>query len=120
MKLFSLLIVTVLLLQAFTGALSFSGALNSLGNVEGGYESAVMAIHKSSGGRYIKNVPIKINCNVKCGRRCSRASREKVCKRACGACCMRCLCVPAGTFGNKDACPCYAGLKTHGGRSKCP
>ncbi|KAF3777327.1 Snakin-2 protein [Nymphaea thermarum] len=27
---------------------------------------------------------------------------------------MRCNCVPPGTYGHKNVCPCYASLKTHG------
>ncbi|CAN1314940.1 Gibberellin-regulated protein 1 [Linum perenne] len=29
-------------------------------------------------------------------------------------------CVPPGTAGNYDQCPCYAALTTHGGARKCP
>ncbi|KAK8951299.1 Gibberellin-regulated protein 1 [Platanthera zijinensis] len=52
--------------------------------------------------------------------RCRKASRKNVCTRACGTCCFRCHCVPPGTYGNKNACPCYAGLRTHGRKPKCP
>ncbi|OAY79400.1 Gibberellin-regulated protein 9 [Ananas comosus] len=31
-----------------------------------------------------------------------------------------CQCVPAGTSGNKTMCPCYANLRTHGLKPKCP
>ncbi|KAK9162148.1 hypothetical protein Syun_003050 [Stephania yunnanensis] len=62
----------------------------------------------------------KINCEFACARRCREASRVKVCARACGSCCARCQCVPPGTYGNKAACPCYATLKTHGSKPKCP
>ena len=34
--------------------------------------------------------------------------------------CTKCNCVPPGTFGNKDLCPCYADMKTHGNKLKCP
>ncbi|KAL3733348.1 hypothetical protein ACJRO7_022819 [Eucalyptus globulus] len=50
----------------------------------------------------------------------SQSSRPHLCKRACGTCCARCDCVPPGTSGNYDACPCYANMTTHGGRHKCP
>ncbi|KAJ0973243.1 hypothetical protein J5N97_021202 [Dioscorea zingiberensis] len=62
----------------------------------------------------------KINCNFACAKRCMRASRKNVCARACGTCCARCQCVPAGTFGNKNSCPCYANLTTKGKKPKCP
>ncbi|KAI3745909.1 hypothetical protein L6452_08320 [Arctium lappa] len=63
---------------------------------------------------------IDTNCGEKCLLRCSKASRTKMCLRACGTCCERCHCVPPGTYGNYDACPCYADLTTHEGRRKCP
>ncbi|KAF8022693.1 hypothetical protein BT93_F0265 [Corymbia citriodora subsp. variegata] len=62
----------------------------------------------------------KIDCGAACGARCRLASRQKICKRACGTCCARCNCVPPGTSGNRDVCPCYATMTTHGGRLKCP
>ncbi|XP_020107259.1 gibberellin-regulated protein 9-like isoform X1 [Ananas comosus] len=61
-----------------------------------------------------------INCNFACARRCMKASRKNVCARACGTCCIKCQCVPAGTSGNKTMCPCYANLRTHGLKPKCP
>ncbi|KAJ0972045.1 hypothetical protein J5N97_020004 [Dioscorea zingiberensis] len=61
-----------------------------------------------------------IDCVGKCNYRCSKASRHKMCIRACNTCCQRCHCVPPGTSGNRDVCPCYANMKTHGGRLKCP
>ncbi|GMH00321.1 hypothetical protein Nepgr_002160 [Nepenthes gracilis] len=63
---------------------------------------------------------IGIDCEAKCEHRCSKASRQKICMRACITCCQRCSCVPPGTAGNYDACPCYANITTHGGRKKCP
>ncbi|KAM7517265.1 hypothetical protein LguiA_006848 [Lonicera macranthoides] len=62
----------------------------------------------------------KIDCPKKCQYRCSKSSRKKMCLRACGTCCARCNCVPPVTSGNKEVCPCYANMKTHGGRPKCP
>ncbi|KAK9270260.1 hypothetical protein L1049_025837 [Liquidambar formosana] len=62
----------------------------------------------------------KIDCKSKCDYRCSKASRHKMCIRACNTCCKRCNCVPPGTSGNQDVCPCYANMTTHGGRHKCP
>ncbi|KAH8509589.1 hypothetical protein Peur_051378 [Populus x canadensis] len=64
--------------------------------------------------------PTKIDCGSACEARCQLSSRPRLCKRACGTCCSRCSCVPPGTAGNYDACPCYASLTTHGGRRKCP
>ncbi|GAB4861431.1 hypothetical protein Ancab_036634 [Ancistrocladus abbreviatus] len=114
--LFSFFILTILLLQA----LSATNTANSLSNMEGSQEAAAMDLHKTSHGRIIRHYPKKINCNGACAMRCRKASRKNVCSRACKSCCMRCHCVPPGTYGNKNACPCYARLKTHGGRPKCP
>ncbi|KAH0448239.1 hypothetical protein IEQ34_022039 [Dendrobium chrysotoxum] len=62
----------------------------------------------------------KIDCNSECSRRCELSSRQNLCERACGTCCARCNCVPPGTSGNKELCPCYNNMTTHGGRKKCP
>ncbi|KAJ0086441.1 hypothetical protein Patl1_09548 [Pistacia atlantica] len=62
----------------------------------------------------------KIDCGGACTARCRLSSRPRLCKRACGTCCARCNCVPPGTAGNYEVCPCYASLTTHGGRRKCP
>ncbi|KAK9273293.1 hypothetical protein L1049_018100 [Liquidambar formosana] len=35
-------------------------------------------------------------------------------------CCAKCLCVPPGTYGNKQVCPCYNNWKTKRGGPKCP
>lgn len=63
---------------------------------------------------------LSIDCSAACGERCKKASRHNMCLRACGTCCARCNCVPPGTSGNQDLCPCYANQTTHGGRRKCP
>ncbi|KAG6624945.1 hypothetical protein CIPAW_16G061500 [Carya illinoinensis] len=60
------------------------------------------------------------DCKGKCNYRCSKASRHKMCIRACNTCCSRCNCVPPGTSGNYEVCPCYWHMTTHGGRRKCP
>lgn len=60
------------------------------------------------------------DCGGRCDYRCSKAGRHTMCLRACNTCCQRCNCVPPGTSGNRDLCPCYARLTTHGGRLKCP
>nr|AEX55233.1 cold-regulated gibberellin-regulated protein 1 LTCOR12 [Allium sativum] len=60
------------------------------------------------------------NCGGLCAVRCSKSSRPNLCKRACGTCCARCNCVPPGTYGNYNTCPCYATMTTRGGARKCP
>ncbi|XP_039171563.1 gibberellin-regulated protein 11-like [Eucalyptus grandis] len=64
--------------------------------------------------------PPHIDCDGACDARCQLSSRPHLCKRACGTCCARCNCVPPGTSGNYDACPCYANMTTRGSRHKCP
>ncbi|KAJ8561329.1 hypothetical protein K7X08_027519 [Anisodus acutangulus] len=61
-----------------------------------------------------------LDCGAACEARCRLASRQKMCNRACGTCCARCNCVPPGTSGNQELCPCYYTMTTHGGRRKCP
>ncbi|KAI3460651.1 hypothetical protein Pfo_017314 [Paulownia fortunei] len=113
MKLLSMLLIAILFIQAFVEVevSSVSEAANSLSQEdEGG----------NFGGLLKKHHPQKINCNYACSRRCSKSSRKNVCHRACRSCCERCHCVPPGTYGNKDLCPCYAKLRTHGNKPKCP
>jgi len=38
---------------------------------------------------------------------CRLSPRQRLCHRACGTCCRRCNCVPPGTAGNQEKCPCY-------------
>ncbi|KAE9614435.1 putative gibberellin regulated protein [Lupinus albus] len=60
-------------------------------------------------------------CGSKCAFRCSKAKGQEDCLKYCGICCNKCNnCVPSGTFGNKDECPCYRDLKNSKGESKCP
>ncbi|PUZ36922.1 hypothetical protein GQ55_9G075900 [Panicum hallii var. hallii] len=62
-------------------------------------------------------------CDGKCTTRCSKASRHDDCLKYCGICCAACGCVPSGTAGHKDECPCYRDMTTgHGNRTrpKCP
>ncbi|CAO2817679.1 unnamed protein product [Amaranthus hypochondriacus] len=61
-----------------------------------------------------------INCGAACVARCRLSSRPNLCHRACGTCCARCQCVPPGTSGNQELCPCYYNQRTHGGKRKCP
>ncbi|XP_050269174.1 cypmaclein isoform X2 [Quercus robur] len=111
MKLFIIFAIVILLLQVLAEASSYSNAANTLANMDEGENE--LALHS-------KHKPQKINCNYACSRRCKKASRKNRCTRACKSCCMRCHCVPPGTYGNKNACPCYARLKTHGNKLKCP
>ncbi|KAK9095949.1 hypothetical protein Sjap_021446 [Stephania japonica] len=111
--LLSMFIVLLLVLpQEFVEA-SDSTTLDSLSTIKEGDVGEVAALHKM----YLRP---KINCEFACARRCRESSRVKVCARACGSCCERCQCVPPGTYGNKAACPCYATLRTHGRKPKCP
>ncbi|CAL9027216.1 unnamed protein product [Prunus brigantina] len=64
--------------------------------------------------------PPTLDCGVACEGRCKLSSRPRLCKRACGSCCDKCGCVPPGTAGNYEACPCYASLTTRNQTRKCP
>ncbi|BAS83277.1 Os03g0249550 [Oryza sativa Japonica Group] len=59
-------------------------------------------------------------CPQKCDYRCSATKRQEPCLKYCNICCQKCLCVPSGTSGNKEECPCYNNLKSSQGNSKCP
>ncbi|GLJ38684.1 hypothetical protein SUGI_0788540 [Cryptomeria japonica] len=59
-------------------------------------------------------------CSPKCSSRCSATAYKKPCLFFCNKCCAKCLCVPPGTYGNKQLCPCYNNWKTKRGGPKCP
>ncbi|XP_068663418.1 protein GAST1-like [Aristolochia californica] len=59
-------------------------------------------------------------CTGRCAERCSATAYKKPCKFFCEKCCAKCLCVPPGTYGNKQVCPCYNNWKTKRGGPKCP
>ncbi|KAI3875960.1 hypothetical protein MKX03_026196 [Papaver bracteatum] len=59
-------------------------------------------------------------CNSKCADRCAAAGVKDRCLNYCGICCKECKCVPRGTYGNKDDCPCYRDKKNSKGKGKCP
>ncbi|KAF8707215.1 hypothetical protein HU200_030464 [Digitaria exilis] len=59
-------------------------------------------------------------CAGECRRRCSKTHHKKPFLFFCNKCCAKCLCVPQGTYGNKDTCPCYNNWKTKKGGPKCP
>ncbi|MCO5597075.1 hypothetical protein L7F22_051149 [Adiantum nelumboides] len=60
------------------------------------------------------------DCAGACSFRCSKTSTRKACMFFCNKCCLKCLCVPPGTYGNKQVCPCYNDWKTQQGGPKCP
>ncbi|XP_016497155.1 protein GAST1 [Nicotiana tabacum] len=59
-------------------------------------------------------------CGARCIYRCSKTAFKKPCMFFCEKCCAKCLCVPPGTYGNKQFCPCYNNWKTKRGGPKCP
>ncbi|KAK9692305.1 hypothetical protein RND81_09G255000 [Saponaria officinalis] len=59
-------------------------------------------------------------CGPRCTTRCSATQYRKACMLFCQKCCAKCLCVPPGTYGNKQLCPCYNNWKTKRGGPKCP
>ncbi|XP_021846733.2 gibberellin-regulated protein 11 [Spinacia oleracea] len=80
----------------------------------------VHALPPPAGGAVSPAPAGPIDCDASCLVRCSKSKRPNLCQRACGSCCKRCHCVPPGTYGNYEACPCYGSLTTRGGRPKCP
>ncbi|CAA7032154.1 unnamed protein product [Microthlaspi erraticum] len=60
------------------------------------------------------------SCGGKCNGRCSKAGRQDRCLEYCNICCQKCDCVPSGTYGNKDECPCYRDMRNSKGTPKCP
>ncbi|XP_076883245.1 peamaclein-like [Bidens hawaiensis] len=60
------------------------------------------------------------NCSGACAYRCSATHHRGNCIDTCNDCCGKCLCVPSGTYGNKDECPCYRDMRTQEGQPKCP
>ncbi|KAJ4843669.1 Gibberellin-regulated protein 1 [Turnera subulata] len=80
----------------------------------------VEADHMVSSNQAPSTPTKRIDCGSACAARCQLSSRPRLCKRACGTCCARCNCVPKGTSGYEQACPCYLSLTTHGGKRKCP
>nr|A8MR46.1 RecName: Full=Gibberellin-regulated protein 13; AltName: Full=GAST1 protein homolog 13; Flags: Precursor [Arabidopsis thaliana] len=65
-------------------------------------------------------IPPLLECGPRCGDRCSNTQYKKPCLFFCNKCCNKCLCVPPGTYGNKQVCPCYNNWKTKSGGPKCP
>ncbi|XP_050907842.1 gibberellin-regulated protein 12-like [Lathyrus oleraceus] len=59
-------------------------------------------------------------CVGACHYRCSATMYKKACLTYCNICCAKCLCVPSGTYGNKEECPCYNNWQTKRGTPKCP
>ncbi|XP_024964893.1 peamaclein-like [Cynara cardunculus var. scolymus] len=80
---------------------------------------AFMAIVEISIAGGEGSVPIG-ECPSACGVRCSATHHPGECMDVCIDCCGKCLCVPSGTLGNKDECPCYRDMKTKKGLPKCP
>ncbi|MFS7945534.1 putative gibberellin regulated protein [Helianthus anomalus] len=60
-----------------------------------------------------------VKCPSACSVRCSATHHPGNCMDVCIDCCGKCLCVPSGTFGNKDECPCYRDRLTQDGLPKC-
>ncbi|XP_057828009.1 gibberellin-regulated protein 12 [Cryptomeria japonica] len=59
-------------------------------------------------------------CPGACSYRCSKTQHRKPCMFFCQKCCFKCRCVPPGTYGHKEVCPCYNNWKTQEGKPKCP
>ncbi|KAJ0938719.1 putative gibberellin regulated protein [Helianthus annuus] len=80
---------------------------------------ASLAIMQLSTAGEEGSVPVE-ECPSACSVRCSATHHPGNCMDVCIRCCEKCLCVPSGTFGNKDECPCYRDRLTQDGLPKCP
>ncbi|GMP48532.1 hypothetical protein CsSME_00015851 [Camellia sinensis var. sinensis] len=65
-------------------------------------------------------LPKIVKCPPACAKRCSATSHLNNCLMFCNLCCDKCLCVPSGTYGHKEECPCYNNWKTKEGGPECP
>ncbi|KAB2623157.1 gibberellin-regulated protein 12-like [Pyrus ussuriensis x Pyrus communis] len=64
--------------------------------------------------------PPSKDCPKACKLRCSPTLHKKPCMFFCNKWCAKCLCVPSGTHGHKENCPCYNYWKAkEAGRPKC-
>ncbi|KAI3464402.1 hypothetical protein Pfo_021065 [Paulownia fortunei] len=128
MKLLSILLMALLFIQAFVEAKSVSDAAHSLSQEDaGGNLGSLLKKHQPRKITlffffffFLVHYICVTDCSYACSRRCRKSSRKNLCHRACKSCCVRCHCVPPGTYGNKGLCPCYASLRTHGNKPKCP
>ncbi|PIA33041.1 hypothetical protein AQUCO_04200056v1 [Aquilegia coerulea] len=70
---------------------------------------------------FLQSINADAICDSKCKARCAKAGYMDRCLKYCGVCCQKCNhCVPSGTYGNKDECPCYRDLKNSKDKPKCP
>ncbi|XP_074277413.1 gibberellin-regulated protein 6-like [Silene latifolia] len=79
-----------------------------------------MFANEAMAGGYGQGSLRPYQCLPQCTRRCSNTRYHKPCMFFCQKCCNKCLCVPPGTYGNKQVCPCYNNWKTQQGGPKCP
>ncbi|KAG7583179.1 Gibberellin regulated protein [Arabidopsis suecica] len=100
--------IVIFIVFSFLFATQFSNA-KELENPSG-------PIHKEGGEGSLTIGQCPAACNV----RCSATSHKKPCLFYCNYCCNKCLCVPSGTYGHKEECPCYNNWKTQEGGPKCP
>ncbi|KAL1190623.1 Gibberellin-regulated protein 12 [Cardamine amara subsp. amara] len=103
-----------LIIVFIVSSLLFATQFSNAEEVE--YLSEAPAIHKMGGEG---SLTIQ-ECPKACAVRCSATSHKKPCLFYCNYCCKKCLCVPSGTYGHKEECPCYNNWKTEEGKPKCP
>lgn len=110
--------VYVCVLLVLIAALEWQVVLSTDQGING---SGVTTVHPaSSPSPAPAPAPPLIDCKSECDRRCKVAPRQKACLKFCGICCNACKCVPSGTRGNKDECPCYRDKRSSQGKPKCP
>ncbi|CAL5377055.1 unnamed protein product [Camellia sinensis] len=114
--------LVIFALLMLLGGSSMTG--NEADCISGGYRQyqwgAVQTNQETSNTLTGSTIGKPMDCGAACAARCRLSSRPRLCKRACGTCCGRCQCVPPGTSGNLDSCPCYATMTTRNNQRKCP
>ncbi|XP_048435478.1 gibberellin-regulated protein 12-like [Pyrus x bretschneideri] len=83
-------------------------------------QNAGATVHPLTTGGHGSPPSKAIDCPKACKLRCSPTLHKKPCMFFCNKWCAKCLCVPSGTHGHKENCPCYNYWKAkEAGRPKC-
>ncbi|XXG63154.1 hypothetical protein AAC387_Pa05g1404 [Persea americana] len=97
-----------------------AGMAASSGVVEEGFDVNLVSLLGKHKQRHRHSGFSHGECPGACSFRCSKTAYHKPCMFYCQKCCFQCRCVPPGTYGHKEVCPCYNNWKTKSGGPKCP